>query len=315
MEDAHAGGAGDVNQAALVAARHIGASPAFARLVVCQRSLAHDAPRQTDGIGGHALVTLSGEVVHPNGRRCCRVFASQAHFATAAGPKVVDDHREAGEAVKLGLKTVSGKGQHVEAQVCALNFRRRAGEQADLARRHGERAAPRQRELRRHARFGQVRMHVGVERVSVADLIPHANLKVILQVDADAGAVCHHRDAVASQMGRRTNAGAHQNLRRTQGACCQDHFFAGACRDGDATLLPNDAHGLAAFYQHAIHQRMGLHHQVGAVPDRLQERIGSAPAAAVFLIDVDGADAEVVARVEVLCGCNASLHGAGLHGV
>ena len=107
------------------------------------------------------------------------------------------------------------------------------GEGAELRRRHRERPGPEQRVFHRHRRFAEQTVHSLVERDGVLYFVLHANLKMVVQVLADAGEVVHDGDAARGQQRRRTDARQLQNLRRSDAPRGQDGF-AGCLRDASS---------------------------------------------------------------------------------
>ena len=138
-----------------------------------------------------------------------------------------------------------------------------------------------------------------VQRLHAVDLEDRALLQMVLQVAADARRVADHGDAVLGQPVARPDAGELQDLRRADGACRQDDLALGARLDEPAALAEPDADGAPAFDDHLLDQHAGLQAQVGPAEHGLQEGARRGPANAALLVDVEVADAGVVAGVEV----------------
>src|SRR6202051_428644 len=78
---------------------------------------------------------------------------------------------------------------------------------------------------------------------------------------------------------------------------------------------PAPAAGAPAFEHEAFDQAAGLQPQVGAIEHRLEEGAGCRPAPAALLGDMEGANALVIAAVEIGDGFDAGLFGGGAEGI
>ena len=121
----------------------------------------------------------------------------------------------AGNACRRLAEALKRKRLNVVLQIGAILVGIGAGEQPELRRRHGQRAAPEQRIFGDHARAAERRVIALVERGDAVDLVDQAELQVILQVGADAGPVGDDGDAVLAQVLRRADARQQHDLRRT----------------------------------------------------------------------------------------------------
>ena len=190
-----------------------------------------------------------------------------------------------------------------------------AGEQAQLRRRHGQRAAPQQRKFGEHARHAESRVIALVERGNAVDFVDHAQLQMILQIGADSRPVEHDGNAELLQLLRRADTGQHHDLRRADRAGGEDDFTATARRPRLSALRPAHAGGAPAVEHDTFDQAAGLEPQVGTLEHRLEEGARRRPAPAALLVDVEGTDAFVVAAVEIGDGFDAGLFGGGAKSV
>ena len=138
---------------------------------------------------------------------------------------------------------------------------------------------------------------------------------MILQIGADARPVEHDGNAELLQLLRRADAGQQHDLRRADRAGGEDDFAAAARRPRLSALGPAHAGGAPAVEHDAFDQAAGFEPQIGALERRLEEGARRRPAPAALLVDVEGADAFVVAAVEVGDGFDAGLFGGGAEGI
>src|SRR4029077_10780270 len=111
------------------------------------------------------------------------------------------------------------------------------------------------------------------------------------------------------------DAGQKHNLRRADRAGGENDFAATARHACLPALSPAHAGGTPTVEHDAFDQAAGLESQIGALERRLEEGARRRPAPAAFLVDVEGADAFVVAAVEVGDGFDAGFFGRGGGGV
>src|SRR5689334_9225136 len=87
-------------------------------------------------------------------------------------------------------------------------------------------------------------------------------------------------------MVRRPDAGQHQQLWRTNGACTKDDLALGALLGAALALLNAKGHCATLFQNDVKHLHGAPHGEVGALPYGLQERIGGAAALSLELCDL-----------------------------
>ncbi len=138
-----------------------------------------------------------------------------------------------------------------------------------------------------------------VEGANAVDLIDRALLQMVLQIAPDALPVEDDLDPERRQPVRRSDAGAMQHLNRSDRASAQDHFAAGASLDNLATLAEAHPDGAPLLDNQAIGQHVRLKTQIGTVQGGLQETPCRRPAASALLVDVEIADAFIVAGIEI----------------
>src|SRR5690606_284614 len=97
--------------------------------------------------------------------------------------------------------------------------------------------------------------------------------------------------------------------RRADRAGAENNFAAGARLDLLWPLPEHDADRAAVLDEQAVDQHVGFEPQIWTVQHRLEEAARRRPAPATFLVDVEVADALVVAGVEV--GNLADAHWCG----
>ncbi len=137
--------------------------------------------------------------------------------------------------------------------------------------------------------------------------IDRALLQMVLQIAPDAGAIEHGLDAERRQPVGRPDAGAMQHLDRSDRACRQDHFAFGAGLDRLAALDKTHADRAAVFDDQPVDQHVLFQPQVLPVQHRFKKTARRRPAPAALLVDVEIADALIVAGVEVRRFPNAHL--------
>ena len=174
-----------------------------------------------------------------------------------------------------------------------------AGEDAELRGRHGQGTAAAERVVEAHQAAPHQRVIGLVQGADARDLVDRALLQMVLQIAPDARPVEHGFDPERRQPFRRPDAGAVQHLDRSDRAGAQDHFAFGARLDHFAALHEAHADGAAVLDDQAVDQHVLFQPQIGAVQYRLQEAARRRPAAAALLVDVEIADALIVAGVEI----------------
>ncbi|MNO89958.1 hypothetical protein D3C76_814570 [compost metagenome] len=154
--------------------------------------------------------------------------------------------------------------------------------------------------------FGQALAHIhragggNAEQRGVVALVAEHQVRVVLQVLADAGQFVAHGDAVGADLGLRADPGQHQQLRAAEGAGAQQHLAARLQLHALALDRHLHAGGALALQDDALGAGAGHHGEVAVqLADRLEEGRGGAPAAAVADGHVIGADAFLLGAVEV----------------
>src|SRR3546814_12066298 len=101
----------------------------------------------------------------------------------------------------------------------------------------------------------------------------------------------HHRNIKGLQVPARTDARQQQDLRRADGAGCEDHLAAAARRCGAALATVGDARCAAAIEDHPLGVRVCDDVEVGAFAGRVQiaDRGAAAPAVLRRKLEVAGA--------------------------
>src|SRR5262245_11745015 len=130
---------------------------------------------------------------------------------------------------------------------------------------------------------------------------------MIMQVGTDSRLVERSLNTEFRQLRGRAYPGQHQDVRRADGARCQDHLATAACDALLAILLPPDSGDAPARPLQSFDKATGLKLKVLPMQNRLEESTRGRPTPAALLIDVEVADAFVVAGVEVIDGGNAVL--------
>jgi hypothetical protein len=133
-------------------------------------------------------------------------------------------------------------------------------------------------------------------------------VRMVLQVLADAGQMMHRGDAVACERFAVADTGQHQQMRAMKRARRQDHLAAGA-QLADLLALPVlDADRALALEQDARGMRLRLHPQVGTVCDvRMNIAARRAPALAILLRHLVGAETFLLFGVKILADAELRL--------
>src|ERR1700733_14336451 len=138
---------------------------------------------------------------------------------------------------------------------------------------------------------------------------------MVLQVAPDTGPVHATGNAERGQPFRRANTGAMQNLRRTDRAGAENDLAFGARLEHLAVACEQNTRGAAVLDNEAIDQHILFKTQIGALQGGLEETAGRRPAAPAFLVDVEIADALIVAGVEIRDSANPHLLGGIADGI
>src|SRR5947208_1312134 len=162
-----------------------------------------------------------------------------------------------------------------------------AGEQAELGRRHRQRAAAEQRVFEPHADAAQQRAVGLVERLDAVHLVDQPQLQMVLQILADARLVERDGNAEIAQLRGGADAGAQQNLHRADRARGENDLAAARGFERLAVAAPAHADGAPAVEPHVVHQAIGLQPQVGPPQRALEEPARGRPAPAAPLVDVE----------------------------
>src|SRR5512133_2370023 len=186
-------------------------------------------------------------------------------------------------------------------------MRIRAGENAELRRRHGQRPTAAERIVEAHQAAPHQRIIGLVERANTRDLVDRALLQMVLQIAADALAVEHRLDPKRREPVGRADAGSMQYLERSNRAGAQDHFAFGAGLDDISPFNEAHAGGPPLLDDQAIDQHVLFETQIGTLQRGLQEAARCRPAASALLVDMEIADALIVAGVEIRNFWNAHL--------
>ena len=99
---------------------------------------------------------------------------------------------------------------------------------------------------------------------------------MVVEVGAHPGEIGEHVDPDLTQVGLRSDAGDHQQLRRADRPGGQDDLAPGLHGDRVAAGAVLDPGAAVAAEQEAVHQRVGDQVEVGAVEDREEVGVGGA---------------------------------------
>ena len=156
--------------------------------------------------------------------------------------------------------------------------------------------------------------HVGeLDEVGGAAGVPdHRDGRVVLQPLAHTSQVGHHVDAVLAQVGGRSDAGEHQQVRAVHGTTAQQHLARGRGGDLAATAAIGHAGGPVALDDDPGREGAGLHVEVVPAAHRLQVRRVGRPAPAVAAGHLVAPGALLLGAVEVVgrlhAGADRALH-------
>src|SRR5471030_1298157 len=237
---------------------HVDARADFAATVGVQCRLLHDFTGQADAIAELLPVLLGGHVVEQDAWVLARILGlgldttatRRTHgthvrleavlFHTVAAVVVNRDRQE----VVLDVRPIEFFAGTDETAGFELVAGADAGAVEQPLGTDGRLVVPEQRRVQRH------RLGAGVLQVQ---------LKVILQVFADARQVVDHRDVEAFQQFGRANTGALQQLRRSDCAAAHQDFLAGTGLNTffSGTDQVANANGALAFEQDFVGQGVG----------------------------------------------------------
>ena len=264
--DAHLAGAGRVVDGLAVTARGVEQFRIGLELrprhvlrnnVRRQRGRLRDAARDLYAADRHRMVALVRQVVRVDRGIAQRVGRLDLDAAPAVRAQLADRGSEGREFVRAFARLVGAQRLHVKLDVGPGDVGPGAGEDGDLARRQRQRAGAVEGVLHADPQPPEVAVDLVVQG-SLAGLEHQPYLQVVLQVFADAGQGMDHRHTDPREQLCRTDAGTLQQLRRTDGACGQDHFRGGAHLVAFPALDIFHADGAPAFEQHAGGLRPGL---------------------------------------------------------
>ena len=187
-----------------------------------------------------------------------------------------------------------------------------AGEDAELRRRHGQRAAAAQRVVEENPGAAEQRGVHLVQRLDAGDLVDHPQLQMVLQVLADARLVEHHRNAEllrAARPGPTPDSSSVwiepiEPADRITSPRQRATFTAPFCRKRTPTArLPSNS---TRSTRQPVSSRRFCRVERG-----LEKAARRRPAPAELLVDVIGRRAFVVAGVEIVDALDAGLLGRG----
>ena len=183
--------------------RQLRAGPQLLRRIAGHGRLPHDPPHDPDRIGRDLAVLRRRQIVGRDHRRGRGVARPRMDRAAAAGAEIAHAGGDRRERMHAVAELVERQRLDVHLQVGRLVLRRRAGEGAELRRRHGHRPAPQQGVFGPHQAAAQQRPVLHVQRRDVGDLEDRPQLQVILQVLADARQVVARPRSRAAAAARR----------------------------------------------------------------------------------------------------------------
>ena len=140
----------------------------FLRAIPRQRRLLHQPPRDADGVGGDLAVFAGRQIVRRDHRRLVGCGRANPHGAARGRPQVAGADGDRGKAMQGIAELVERQRLHVELDVGALAGRVRAGEDAELRRRHGQGPAAAERIVEAHQSAPDQRVIGLVQRAHAA---------------------------------------------------------------------------------------------------------------------------------------------------
>ena len=301
MEDGRGDVAGGLGQ--LVVAGDLRAGLVFLRIEARQGRLGGDFTGQLNRLGGDHAVGFGRQIVGPDGRLIAGIGRVDMHRSPAFRPKVADRGGKGRKIVQRVAKFIQAQGLDVELDIRGFLRLVRLGESSQLAGRHGQRTRLEQQILQPHHRFTNQRIGPLVEGLGVLHLEDGADLQMVLQVFSHPGQGVFQGDPLGLQHLAPPDAGQLEKLRRTDRARRKNHLAAHRGRGigaiepelhaGDLFLAVDRRHG------QLLGLGVGRHRQVLAMGDRLQETFRGIPAHPPALVDLEIANAFVVAAVEI----------------
>ena len=188
-------------------------------------------------IGGDAPVLVGGQIVRLDRRRGGGIGGLEPDVSAARRLHVGDARGERRERVQRLAEAIERQRLDMILQVGALARRIGARDDAELRRRHGQRAAAAQRIVEENLGAAEHRRVHLVQRLDARHLVDHPQLQMVLQVLADARLVQHDRNSELRELRGGPDARQQQRLDRSDRARRQDHLAA-AARDLDLAVLP-----------------------------------------------------------------------------
>ena len=176
----------------------------------------------------------------------------------------------------------------------------RLGKGTKLRRRHRHRTPATEGVVDAHAKSIE-HLTIGlVQRFHSRDLENHPQLQVVVQVGAHPRLVEGHRNPKMRELRRRSYAGKHHDMRRTDRAGGKYHLTATSGAPQVAVLAPAHPRRSPSIQFHRFDKTAGFEPKVRPVQDRLQEPACGRPAPAAFLVHVKIANAFIIAGIEIL---------------
>ena len=172
-----------------------------------QRRLCDNAPGEPDGADGDAAILVGRQIIRLDRWRGLRIARAQPHLPAARRLDVGNTGGERGKLVQRLAEAIERQRLNMILQIRPRPIGIGSGEQPKLRRRHGQRAAPKQRIFEQHAGKPQRRVVALVQRGDAVDFVDQAQLQMVLQIGADARPVGNDCNAMLLQQLARPNAG------------------------------------------------------------------------------------------------------------
>src|SRR5438477_804001 len=183
----------------------------------------------------------------------------------------------------------------MELDIGALATRVGAGKDAELRWRHRQRPAAAERVVEPHQAAPDQGIVGLVQRLDAFDLVDRALLQMVLQIAPDARPIEHDIDAERGEPVRRANAGAVQQLDRSDRAGAQDDFALCAGLEDLAAPDKPYADGAPVLDNKTIRQHPLFQAQIGAAERGFQEAARRRPTPPALLVDMEITDTFVIA--------------------